>query len=175
MVFIINPYLKKSFCSLFLLLLASCLSETADQTEPIIENEELSLSEMTDIATIDQYNELSDTEKSLVDLINSSINGLKGMSLHSKNKLSDHYATINFKMDNSSQIFSDYVLLSSKESLDYQNILIKFSLDSSCTACGIRTGIKCAKEIASYLKEHGIRDIDIHLHVNDDGCFELTW
>lgn len=154
--------------------IVSCLNESELETNTQLKDE-ATLIEMTDIVSSEEYANLSNSEKNIVDLLNSSINGLKGISLHSKENLSNHYATINVSTKNNNSAFSSYILLTSKNNVEYQKGYTTRSAGSSCTACGIRTGIKCAKQIIGHIQDNDLSELDINIQVNEDGCYEISW
>lgn len=166
--------LKASILLFSLLIFTNCNEQVGSLSDLNSKNiEESSLSQgMTNIVSIDEYNSLSDEEKEVVDMINSSINGLKGYSINSKGKISNHYAIFNINiLDKKS---NNYVLISSKETLDYNknNLSAK---GQECTACGIGSGIKCGKKIISYISDNGLKELDVHIEVDEEGCYKITY
>jgi hypothetical protein len=161
---------------LSLLVFTNCEKENnvLNDTSSEVIADRITSSEMTNIVSSEEYNSLNDLEKEVVDMINSSINGLKGFSLNSKDKLSNHYATFNVNSSNSKNQFNNYILISSTNSKDYNKSDLS-AKDKSCTACGIRTGIKCGRAIIAYISDNGLSDLDVHIHVNEDGCYEISW
>ncbi len=172
---------KKSFLKMFIVVTSisfftfiGCKKENTSQSnenlEEVSKKNELN-HKMVNIASYDEYKNLNDNEKKVVDLINSSINGLIGLSLNSKGNLSDYVATFHINLSNSNNLISDYVLITKSNPKD--NVRVVNS--ESCTACGMVSGIKCAKRILQYIEENGLSDLTVHIHVNGDGCYEITW
>ncbi len=155
-----------------LLLVLSCSDKKENNTQ--ITNEQKSLSKMINITSSEEYKELNDLEKNVVNLINSSINGLRGMALHSKANLSKYYATINIDVRNVDSGLSNYILLSSKNNLDYEKSY-KTHSSNPFTVCDIREGTKCAKQIIAHIEEKGLSELDVHIEVNNDGYYEISW
>ena len=147
-------------------LLISCHNEEVIQTEA--SNNLSSELKMVNIATNQEYIKLTSLEKNIVDMINSSLNGLKGLSLNDSKNLNSYFATINISSDVDNN-YQNYILFS-KDSKENSST----KLFNGCRVCGISSGIRCARAIVRYIKDNGLKDLDVHITVDGD-CYDVKY
>jgi|AntAceMinimDraft_17_1070374.scaffolds.fasta_scaffold03386_1 hypothetical protein len=125
---------------------------------------------ITNIVSSEEYLQLSDIEKQIADKINASINGLKGLSVNKKNYTK--YLAYFFvdTINDTSDFFDFEVVLLDKEK-EKKDMLRA----NSCTISGYGSGVKCIKKISSHIKDNGLKDLDVQVHINQDGDYIIAW
>jgi hypothetical protein len=144
-------------------LLISCEDKNI---EPAVELKDTELI-IRSIATNEEYNSATDREKEVIDIINSSIAALEGLSLNNKSKNLKYEATFSIDKDGLSGKF-DFLAIGIKEDLANAR-----TMSGSCHVCGLRSGIACAKELLKEVDEKGtVSGISI---TKDGDCYDVKW
>ena len=163
-----NKSLFKISCFAFLLLsplffgLVSCKKE-----DSLRENEKMRLESnrtATNIISAEDYNSLEPQEKKIVEMLNSSILGIKGAAALNGKNISDFTAFIyigktDSKYDHVSVVFND------KEAKSFAT-----TVSTICTLTELKSYLNKAKELMNTDKDE---DFTICVTVNKDDCYDI--
>lgn len=144
-------------------------AETTNQIEKQNENSSNAVINTSLIISVKELNRLSVEEKRVANLLNAAISGLQSVSYGGE--FSNYTAQILFSKDRNDR-FSNLVFIAPREKHPQKKFSKTSSCSGSCEVTGLRSGIKCAKEIAGSLSECGT--LSATIEKTEDGV-KISW
>ncbi|MCY4562595.1 MAG: hypothetical protein OXC03_09955 [Flavobacteriaceae bacterium] len=126
-----------------------------------------------DVLSSEEYQELTQLEKQIIDKIGASINGLKSLSHHSPESVLKYSSTFIVSLDEKS-IFNYFILLDVENQQEKLMPIRENPSRESCESCTLSLGVECARKMIKTVQDNGLSELGVTIKKSND-CYDVSW